>query len=86
MITSLAKSVRCSDRYTAMRSLSLPMRESYAAGRPELHLGSWDAGVYQCKHLWRELFHAEYAELMAAHKALAARLQDGVYDHGLLLR
>ncbi len=65
---------------------SLPMRESYAAGRPELHLGSWDAGVYQCKHLWRELFPAEYAELMAAHKALAARLQDGVYDHGFLLR
>ena len=26
--TSLAKSVRCSDKYTAIRSLSLPTRES----------------------------------------------------------
>ena len=26
--TSLAKSVRCKDKYTAMRSLSLPTRES----------------------------------------------------------
>ncbi len=74
------------DLLDALWLKSLPLREGYAAGRPELHLGAFDAGVYQTKHLWRELFPAEYAELMAAHKALAARLQDGVYDHGFLLR
>lgn len=74
------------DLLDALWLKSLPLRESYAAGKPELHLGSYDAGVYQLKHLWRELFPTEYAELMAAHKALAARLQDGVYDHGFLLR
>lgn len=74
------------DLLDALWLKSLPLREGYAAGRPELHLGAFDAGVYQTKHLWRELFPTEYAELMGAHKALAARLQDGVYDHGFLLR
>lgn len=71
---------------------SLPMREDYYAGRPvtdkepDLHLNAWDAGVYQCKNLWRDLFPTEWAELKALHKALAGRLQDGVYDYGFLRR
>jgi hypothetical protein len=71
---------------------SLPMREDYYAGRPvtdkepDLHLNAWDAGVYQCKHLWRDLFPTEWAALKALHKALADRLQDGVYDYGFLRR
>jgi hypothetical protein len=74
------------DLLDALWVKSLPLREGYAAGRPELHLAAWDAGVYQLKHLWRDLFPTEWAELTAAHKALAARLQDGVYDHGFLRR
>lgn len=71
---------------------SLPMREDYYAGRPvtdkepDLHLNAWDAGVYQCKNLWRDLFPTEWAELKALHKALAGRLQDGVYGYGFLRR
>jgi hypothetical protein len=63
---------------------SLPVREDYAAGRPELHLTAWDAGVYQLKHLFRDLFPAEWEELQAAFKALAERLQPGVYTYGFL--
>lgn len=74
------------DLLDALWVKSLPLREGYAAGRPELHLAAFDGGVYQCKHLWRDLFPTEWAELTAAHKALAARLQDGVYDHGFLRR
>ena len=64
---------------------SLPMRDSYAAGKPELHLLAWDAGVYQLKHLWRDLFPTEWTDLQASFKALADKLQPGVYDHGFLV-
>ena len=74
------------DLLDALWVKSLPLREGYAAGRPELHLAAFDSGAYQLKHLWRDLFPTEWAELTAAHKALAARLQDGVYDHGFLRR
>jgi len=36
--------------------------------------------------LWRDLFPTEWAALKALHKALADRLQDGVYDYGFLRR
>ena len=65
---------------------SLPYREAYAASKPELHLLAWDAGVYQLKHLWRDLFPEEWDALKAAHKSLAERLRPGVYEFGFLLR
>ena len=65
---------------------SLPMREAFASGRPELHLLAWDAGVYQLKHLWREHFPAEWEALREAQRRLADRLRPGVYDFGFLLR
>lgn len=71
---------------------SLPHREAYYAGRPvtdkepDLHLMAWDASSYQLKNLWRDLFPTEWAELKAAHKALAARLQEGVYTFRFLKR
>jgi hypothetical protein len=80
------------DLLDALWVKSLPHREAYYAGRPvndkepDLHLTAWDAGVYQAKHLWRDLFPTEWAELREAHRALAARLQDGVYDYGFLRR
>lgn len=63
---------------------SLPVRENYAAGKPELHLVAWDAGVYQAKHLWRELFPSEWQALQAAFRQLADKLRPGVYEHGFL--
>jgi hypothetical protein len=65
---------------------SLPLRESYAAGRPELHLTAWDASIYQTKHLFRELFPTEWKALQEAWRALGARLQAGVYEYGFLRR
>jgi len=83
---------RVLDLLDALWVKSLPMREDYYAGRPvndkdpDLHLTAWDAGVYQLKHLWRDLFPTEWAELKAAHGALASRLEAGVYDYGFLRR
>lgn len=75
--------------FTALNHLweiSLPVRESYAAGKPELHLLAHDAGVYQLKHLWRDMFPAEWKALQAEFTALGNRLRDGVYDYGFLKR
>ena len=78
------------DLLNALWLKSLPMRETYYAGRPvtdkqpDLHLNTWDAGIYQLKHLFRDLFPTEWAELKEAHKTLAARLQPGVYEYGFL--
>ena len=70
--------------------VSLPHRERYAVARadklPDLHLQAWDAGVYQLKPLWQDLFPAEWQRIQDAHKTLAARLADGVYAHGFLRR
>ena len=65
---------------------SLPLREAYAAGKPELHLLAWDGGVYQLKHLWKGLYSEDWADLQAAFKVLADKLRPGVYDHGFLLK
>ena len=74
------------DLLNALWEKSMPVREAYAAGKPELHLLAWDAGVYQLKHLWRDLFPAEWVELKEAHRKLALRLADGVYEYGFLKR
>lgn len=73
------------DKLDALWTLSLPLRESCAAGKPELHLMAWDAGTYQCKHLWKGLYSEEWADLQASFKVLAAKLRPGVYEHGFLL-
>ena len=73
-------------------SKSLADREDYYAKRPvtekepDLHLLAWDAGVYQLKPMWRELYPADWKELQEEHKALAARLAEGVYTFGFLRR
>lgn len=74
------------DRLRALWVKSLPLRESFAAARPELHLGAWDAGVYQLKHLWREHFAEDWEALRDADRKLADKLRPGVYDYGFLLR
>ena len=71
-------------RLDALWTLSLPHRESYAAGKPELHLTAWDAGLFQLKHIWRDLFPVEWADLQTSFKALADKLRPGVYKHGFL--
>lgn len=63
---------------------SLNDRESYANEHPELHLLAWDAGIYQLKHLWRDYYPEKWEELRKAHKTLAERLQEGVYEFGFL--
>ena len=74
------------DKLQALWLLSLPHRENYAAGKPELHLTAWDASVYQLKFLWRDLFPTEWADLQVAFKILSAKIRPGVYEHGFLLK
>ena len=74
------------DKLDALWVKSLPHREDYAAGRPELHLTAWDGGVYQLKYLWRELYPEDWKDLQEAFKVLADKLRPGVYTHGFRLR
>ena len=79
-------------RLNVLWSKSLADREDYYANRPltekepDLHLLAWDAGVYQLKPKWRELYPADWKEMQEAHNALAARLVEGVYTYGFLRR
>jgi len=78
------------DLLDALWLKSLPYRESYYASRsvtdkdPDLHLHAWDAGLFQCKHLFRELYPEEWKELQNAFQVLADRLKPGVYTYGFL--
>ena len=65
---------------------TLPHRESFATSRPELHLTTHDAGLYQLKHLFREHAPEGWKRLQEAFKALGDKLRPGVYDHGFLRR
>lgn len=73
------------DSLKALWTKSLSLREGYAAGKPELHLLSWDAGCYQLKHLWRDHFEEDYKALRAKFKKLEEKLKPGVYEFGFLL-
>ena len=70
--------------YLALVLKSAPSREVFAQEHPELHLGSWDAGFYQLKYLWRELYPEEFKALKELHRQLADELRPGVYDLGWL--
>lgn len=72
------------DYANALWLVSLDERESYALQHPELHLMAWDAGVYQLKHLWRDYHPEKWEEMKKAHKDLAERLREGVYEYGFL--
>jgi hypothetical protein len=72
---------------------SLVHRERFAAGREELHLGAWDAGIYQLKDFWQEVFDADnmtfpykedYKKLRECFHKVAERLREGVYTYGFL--
>lgn len=65
----------------------LPVREAFADSKPELHLNTWDAGLYQLKHLWRDKelgFLPRWKELQKAVKDLKVVLAPGVYKFGFL--
>jgi hypothetical protein len=71
-----------------LRSLSL--RHGFelhrrGAGEQDLQLLTWDAGIYQLRHLFREHLSDAWADVLAAQEALARRLVDGVYRYGFLV-
>jgi len=55
-------------------------------GELDLHLGAWDAGVYQHKKLWYQVpeLLAKWNALKVKHKKLKAQLAHGVYTFGFL--
>jgi hypothetical protein len=81
------------DQLDALFVRSLVHRERFAAGRGELHLGAWDAGIYQLKDFWQEMFDADtmtfpykedYKKLRENYHKVAERLREGVYTYGFL--
>ncbi len=63
---------------------SLPQREAYADTRKDLHLKTWDAGLYQLKHFWRDCYPEDWAEIMVAYRELAKRIRPGAYEYDFL--
>lgn len=78
------------DMTTALWLQSLEVREIYYGGRavtddePDLHLTAWDAGIYQLKNLWSEMYPEEWKQLKKEHKLLSEELRPGVYTYGFL--
>lgn len=64
---------------------SMEMRRAYHVANPEYNLHAWDAGYYQLKYLWRELYPERYAEFREAYKELEKHLSPQVYELGMLL-
>jgi hypothetical protein len=52
----------------------------------DLHLGAWDAGIYQHKKMWYTdpVLKAKWNELREKHSKLAHNLKHGVYTYGFL--
>lgn len=70
---------------------TLPLRSrtsSIFEGNTEinLHLSSWDAGIYQHNKLWKtdSVLNVQWEAIKAKHKELGRRLEDGVYTYGFL--
>jgi hypothetical protein len=75
---------RCLTLLDKLLTDTLPQRESFATSRPELHLTTHDAGLYQLKHLFKEYAPDGWKELQEAFKKLRDKLRPGVYAHGFL--
>lgn len=52
----------------------------------DLHLGAWDAGIYQHNKMWKTdpTLKAKWEALKVKHKQLAKSLEHGVYTFGFL--
>jgi hypothetical protein len=61
-------------------------RVSFSRSHPERQALCWDAGLFQLKPLFEQAQPALWEELKDARAALRARVREGVYRFGLLLR
>ncbi len=72
------------DMADALLVESMEMRQAFHATTPEYNLHAWDAGYYQLKYLWRELYPEQYEAFRAAYKELEEYLRPQVYELGML--
>jgi hypothetical protein len=66
---------------------SLPYRDQVTHEKgQDLHLGAWDAGIYQHKKLWAQkpTLKADWETLKVKHRQLAQSLEQGVFTYGFL--
>jgi hypothetical protein len=75
------------DKLNKLFIKSLKDRENYDDVNDDvlnLHLTSWDAGVYQLKRFWKVKYESDWNNLINEHKKLEDRLRKGVYKFGFL--
>jgi hypothetical protein len=75
------------DKLNKLFIKSLVNREEYDDINEEeidLHLKSWDAGVYQLKRFWKVRYKDDWDALWRSYKELEDRLREGVYKFGFL--
>ena len=63
---------------------SLENRDLFNQANPEYQLSCWDAGYYQLKYLWKEMYPEEFKELREQFKALEETIIPRVYSLGFL--
>lgn len=84
IVSSLNLSVPAQEALEALKAMhiaSIPLREN---ADPSLHLGCWDAGVYQLNRIMKGT--PEHTLCREKAKALARHLEHGVYTFGFLQR
>lgn len=72
------------DKVRALWVKSLKDREKWHIEHSEHHVNAWDAGIYQLKYMWKELYTDDWNEIYDEFVQLRESLRYGVYKWGFL--
>lgn len=82
VLPNLKLSLPAKDALAALNAMFIAAIPHRATAAAELHLGAWDAGVYQLNRLMKDT--PEYKTCRDKAKALARHIEHGVYTYGFL--
>jgi hypothetical protein len=88
-LSDLAKEIMTDLRELFVESFALRSKTDHVVERGksiDLHLGAWDAGIYQHKKMWYTdpVLKAKWDALREKHSRLGKSLEHGVYSYGFL--
>lgn len=88
-LSPLAKEIMADLQQLFVESFKLRSQTTHVTEKGkniDLHLGAWDAGIYQHKKMWYTdpVLKAKWNELREKHSKLAHNLKHGVYTYGFL--
>jgi len=88
VLPSLSLSPLAKEILRDLNTLFVDSLEERVTADEELHLNTWDAGIYQHKQMWKDnkKLNPKWDTLKTKHKQLAKQLEQGVYHYGFLKR